>query len=133
MAEQSQTNPNRPGCLLVLVAIFALYQIVRVPVVLQQADLFNQQLSVSPIAQAGIASLWAVIFISCAVGLAIANPIALRYSKWLLIAFILYRTGHYAIFARADYDRQRIVFVGIVIALIIIVMSFNIVRQREVS
>ncbi|MGQ9887134.1 MAG: hypothetical protein ACUVSX_01465 [Aggregatilineales bacterium] len=56
------------------------------------------------------AGLWALLFALLTVNLWQLRPNALRYTAAALSAFVLYSAARLALYARADYDRQRLPF-----------------------
>lgn len=63
---------------------------------------------------------WAVAAALVAVALLRRHPRAGVFAAWLVIGFMSYSLGRLAVFARADYDRQRLPF--LVVATIVVVM-----------
>lgn len=69
--------------------------------------------------------MWTLVFLWAAVRLSRAVPLAHTHAVLLLFAFAGYNVVHMIVFARADYDRQRIPFllVALVIGLLLIGLS----------
>ena len=56
------------------------------------------------------ASAWALLFALLTVNLWRLRPSAVRHTTVALIAFVLYSAARLALYARADYDQQRLPF-----------------------
>jgi lysylphosphatidylglycerol synthetase-like protein (DUF2156 family) len=54
------------------------------------------------------ASVWALIFTLLAVNLWLLRPRAVRQAAWAAIVFAAYSAARLALYAQADYDRQRL-------------------------
>lgn len=54
------------------------------------------------------ASVWALIFTLLAVNLWLLRPRAVRQAAWAAIAFAAYSAARLALYAQAEYDRQRL-------------------------
>lgn len=76
--------------------------------------------SVLPLFEAAAHTLWALGFAAITLALVKKRPNALRYCGWMLLGFMLYGLIHRAVFARADYDRQRLPFL---IAVFVIILA----------
>jgi len=128
MTTPSDSSSDRPGCLIFITAILGVYQIIFAFRVLQQADILSE--SSLPVAmQVTVATVWAVGFLLATVGLVRHNRLALRYSGWLIVTFILYNLLRVVAFAQADYDRQRLPFL-MILTLIILIVPLVILLQR---
>jgi hypothetical protein len=83
---------------------------------LQPAPVLADQLSLLPALEFIAAALWAMVFAVVALRLWWLHR-ARRLFGWTLISWIAYSVARLALFARADYDRQRLPFL-IVAALV---------------
>lgn len=122
---------RRLGCVSLLVAIFALYQTLYAVRVLQQRELFENWFSGAITLQVISAVVWASVFFVCLVGLWFREQWANRAVLPLFIGFILFRAGRYALFAQADYDQQRLVFIIGLSVIIVAIPSIIFLRQRR--
>jgi FtsH-binding integral membrane protein len=77
--------------------------------------------------------IWALVFAAGAVSLWRRGQTALKRALWLLVVFMIYSAVRLAIFAQADYDRQRLPFVLGLAALLLTAVALNPVRQRFAS
>ena len=130
-SNSSYSYHRRLGCVSLLVAIFALYQTLYAVRVLQQRELFENWFSGGITLQVVSAVVWTSAFFACLVGLWLRWQWANRAAIPLLIGFILFRAGRYALFAQADYDRQRLLFIIGLSVMIIALPSFILLRQRR--
>ena len=67
--------------------------------------------------------LWALIFTFIAFTLLQRKRHALRIALWGLMGFALYSVARLALFAQAEYDRQRLPFLFIVMTLFLLVLT----------
>lgn len=129
MSDDPPELTQRPGCLIIIVALLGLYQIIFASRVLQQAHILTGH--PIPIAiQVGLAVGWALAFFVAAVGLVRGKWLALRYSGWLMVAFFAYNLLRIALFAQADYDRSRLPFL-IGLTLLILVVPMLVLLRRD--
>lgn len=130
-SNQSQVPHRRLGCTSLLVAIFALYQILYALRVLQHGEIFGDWYSSAVILQVGSAVIWAIVFIACFIGLWQQQRWAWRYSPLMLMAFVMFRVMRYTVFAQADYDRQRLLFIVALTIILLATPFFMFLRGRS--
>lgn len=123
----SKTSKHRPGCssrlkwltgLLALTQVGAVVQAARVP-----ADLAAQVSLLLPL-EFVAAALWALVFALVTVAQFRRRPGALRSTVWALAAFLVYNLVRWLVFARADYDRDRLPFLLVSSLVLIILIAF---------
>lgn len=68
------------------------------------------QVSLLPALEFVAHAFWAVGFGLLSLALVKNRPHGLRYTGWMLLGFMLFSIIRLLIFARADYDRQRLLF-----------------------
>ncbi|MCU0514200.1 MAG: hypothetical protein MUE40_16715 [Anaerolineae bacterium] len=98
--------------LLAVCAILSVFQIINAVLVLQLPDAVSQRLSLPPGVQAALSLLWALLFAGSSGWLYRGPHRAARRVWWLLAGFALYSWLRLALFARADYDRDRLLFLA---------------------
>lgn len=130
MSESGQDSAKRSGCFILFLAILSLYQIFFAFRVFNDNGLYGNSLSLPPIVQAGLAVLWAILFLVALLGLVRGQSYAVGYSAWLMISFIVYSLLRIVFFAQADYDRQRIPFLVVGTILILIIPAWLLLRGK---
>jgi putative exporter of polyketide antibiotics len=133
MSEQNQKSPKRYAYLLFILAILSLYQILFAFRVLIDRGLYGDNLSLSPVIQAGMALLWAILFLIAVLGLARGKRFGLGYSAWLIISFVVYNVLRVILFAQADYERNRIPFLVMGAIMILIIPVLVLLRRDNQS
>jgi hypothetical protein len=129
MDNQPNNISRSPGCLPVLTAILGLYQIIFALHVLQQADHFPD-VGVPVMILVSWSMLWAVGFLGLTVGLVRRNHLALRYSGWFVIVFLIMGLLRSVIFAQADYNRNRLPFLALM-TLVILAVPLLVLLRKE--
>ncbi|MCC6613875.1 MAG: hypothetical protein IT320_10385 [Anaerolineae bacterium] len=71
------------------------------------------EISLVPLVEFIVGVMWAVIFAYIALQLWRRKPRAPRFLGWALVAWIGYSVFRLSVFARADYDRQRLPFLWV--------------------
>lgn len=56
------------------------------------------------------------------------RPRALYHAGWLLIGLLVYHAARWAIFVRADYDRQRLLFLLALAAILLLISTALVLR-----
>lgn len=125
----AQTSPRQPRRLILLTAFLALLQLgaairtLRVP-----ADLAGQ-ISL-PLPLEFVASgFWALLFALCTLNLIRLEKHAQRHTFRALIGFILYSVVRLLLFAQADYDQQRLPFLFITTAIMLLITVAYLLRR----
>lgn len=75
------------------------------------------------------ASGWALLFALLTVNLWRLRPSAVRHAAAAATAFVLYSAARLALYARADYDRQRLPFVLLAVLLCCTVPALYLLRR----
>lgn len=75
--------------------------------------------------------IWGTLFGLASLGLARRRRRGALIFAWLMIGFSLYSLGRLAVFAQADYDRQRLPFLAAITAVFIILLAVTIVRSSS--
>lgn len=132
-----QPSPNLPrnGCFYRLLWLStALMALVQVGLVWRAAQIppeLAAQVSLSlPLEFVG-GLLWALIFALVTLWLVLRRRGALRAAGWTLVVFALYNGARWLVFTRADYDRQRLPFLGIAAFVFVIIMVVFVVRRPQ--
>lgn len=116
---RSAQHPTRPNRRLALLVLFALHQLINA-VNMLMLPVMAEDLRLSPRLDAVISTVWALVFVS--VALSTLWPTSFKRlpsfaTTWrvivLLTLFSLYQMTRLAVFAQADYDRQRLPFLAI--------------------
>lgn len=121
MTTQPTRSPaRRPTYFRWLIALMGLMVLYHGAAVVSISAERELPVSVLPLFEAAAHTLWALGFAAITLALVKRRPNALRYCGWMLLGFMLYGLLHLAIFARADYDRQRLPFL---IAVFVIILA----------
>jgi hypothetical protein len=75
------------------------------------------------------AGAWALIFALLTVTLWRLRPRAVRQTAWALIAFAAYSAARLAVYAQADYDRQRLPVALLALAVCAAVPALYLLRR----
>jgi cytochrome bd-type quinol oxidase subunit 2 len=133
MNENAPTPPSRTGCscLLPLLTLgFALFQL---GVIIRNATLPPELAAVVtlPLGLEFILSIvWLLLFVDVTFALMRKNPPPVNRAVWLICVFIIYSVARLVLFVRADYDRQRLPFVLIVVILMLIFPAVYLMRRK---
>jgi hypothetical protein len=122
-------NPTRrPRWLIILTLLLSIFQIGSATRVLQiPADVAAQIHLILPL-EFIASAVWAILAALVMVGLFQRWQRAQLYATILLVAFTLYSLVRLALFAQADYDRERLPFLFAVGSVFIIITLVYIVR-----
>ena len=116
--------PARPRRWLLRISIvLALIQAGAIYNTLQRRADLDAQVHLSLPIELTASILWALIFTFIAFTLLQRKRHALRIALWGLIGFALYSVVRLALFTEAEYDRQRLPFLFIVITLFLLVLT----------
>src|SRR5215813_11069325 len=132
MRTEQHSLPRRSRVLLVLTAALALFQAGAFLQVFQIPADLAAQISLPLPAQAVASAFWAVLAVIVTVMLWQRRPNAKRLAVSLLVAFSIYSLIRLLLFTQADYDRQRLGFLTLLIALVAaltVIGSFFISRR----
>jgi hypothetical protein len=77
-----------------------------------------------------LAIIWMLLFTDVTFALMRKNPPPVYRAILLICVFIIYSVARLVLFVRADYDRQRLPFVLIVVILTLIFPAIYLVRRR---
>jgi hypothetical protein len=75
--------------------------------------------------------LWALIFTLVVVNLLRRWRRGLLQAAWALLAFVIYSGARLILFARADYDRERLPFALLLLLLVSITPAVYLVRRHR--
>ncbi len=75
------------------------------------------------------AGAWALLFALLTVNLWRLRPRAVRQTAWAVIAFAIYSAARLVVYARADYDRQRLPVVLLALGLVCVVPALYLLRR----
>ncbi len=125
-SEQTQHHIGRLSrsrrWLLVLTVVLALIQLGAVYRALRLPDDLVSHVSLVMPLEIVMGIGWAAVFVWAAYHLLRHQAGALRKTTWALVAFGLYSFVRLVIFARADYDRQRLPFLFILIIFVLLIL-----------
>lgn len=110
MDEPTPLLPKRSRALTVLTLALAVFQAGAALNAVQVPAEVAGTVSLPPLLALVLAILWAGAFAWMTVRLWQRKPQVGRRAVWLVAGFIFYSIGRLALFARADYDRQRLPF-----------------------
>ena len=96
--------------LILLCLTLALFQIITALRVLQLPDAVASVVSIPPMLQVALSAGWALLFFMAAVTLYNRKVFSVRLAGGVIVAFMLYSLLRLVVFARADYDRERLPF-----------------------
>ena len=112
---------NTRRWLTVILGLLVLVQVGNIVYLLQLSPGLAQTLSLSSPMAILLAGLWTGLFVWGVMGLIRTN--ALNRALMIVIGFIVHSVARLAIFADADYDRERVPFLVVGSALIVIFLS----------
>ncbi len=125
----TQTFPRRPRRLIFLTACLMLFQFGAAIRALQVPADLAEKISL-PLPLEFIASgFWALLFALCTLKLIRLEADARRYIILAIIGFIIYSTARLLLFAQADYDQQRLPFLFITNAIILLMTVAYLLRR----
>jgi hypothetical protein len=124
-----QTEPSGCSCgLIVLTGLLALYQVGAALQAMRLTDEMVSVVSLSPPLEFVAGILWALIFIAAFFGLLQGRQRAVRFAGLSIIGFATYSALRLLLFARADYDRQRLPILLVTTALMLIIPAAYLLR-----
>ncbi len=119
--EDIQQNPlptasqaQQPGCLLLISAVFGLYQIIFAFRVLHFSEIFTGSPVIPVPVHSILSALWGIILLWGVVLVARKKRSALPYMSWSIIAFVVYSLLRTIVFTQSDYDQGRLPFLIII-------------------
>jgi hypothetical protein len=118
MSESSSRLNKRGGCLLFFLSILALFQIVFAFRVLEDSTMYGEIL-ISPFIHVGMSLAWLVIILWAAY--AVLRKKAYELGVYTIIAYLVFRLLQVMFFAGADYDRNRIPFLLLVMLFLLLI------------
>ncbi|NWG17961.1 MAG: hypothetical protein HXY41_15155 [Chloroflexi bacterium] len=125
-------KPCRPRRLLALAVLLAIFQAGAAGRALGVSEAARVPVSLpSALAFAG-GAVWALVWVLVALALWRRQARACRYAAWAGVGFAFYSLGRLAVFAQADYDRQRLPFLTIAIFAFSTVLLISIIRSSKV-
>ena len=118
MSESPLRISKRGGCLLVVLTILGLFQILFAFRVLEDSTIYGES-SFPPLIQVGMSLIWLVIILWAAY-------VVLRKKAYdsginIIIAYLVFRLLLVMVFAQADYDRNRIPFLLLVMLFLLLI------------
>lgn len=131
MPERPQHSSPGYAYVMSIITILVVYQILYAGRVLIDNRVMLQGLPLDAIIRSGIALLWVILFSHAALQLWRKHEGIIRYSHYLIIAFVLSSLLQTALFVQADYNRNRIAFQVMVTLLISIVPILLLLRQSR--
>ena len=109
---------KRGGTLLFFLTILAVFQIVFAFRVLEDSTMYGES-SISPAVHVGMSLVWLVIILSAAY--AVHRNKAYELGVNTIIAYLVFRLLQVMFFAEADYDRNRIPFLLLVMFFLLLI------------
>jgi uncharacterized membrane protein YhaH (DUF805 family) len=131
MTENGKNPARRSRWLLLCMCVLAAVQIGAAFNVLQLPAETAASLSLPVNIQAGLGVLWAGAFLWTAAGLWQRQPEARNRARWLLGVFMLYSVVRLTLFARADYDQQRLPFLVVAALILLVLLLFRIASSTR--
>ncbi|MDX2139195.1 MAG: hypothetical protein SF123_13995 [Chloroflexota bacterium] len=116
--------------LIVTALVLAIIHVVGAVRALQPPPVPADQISLLPALEFIAATLWALVFAVVALRLW-RLPGAQRLFGWALIVWISYSVVRVALFARADYDRQRLPFLITTAVFACVFIAWFTLRRRS--
>ncbi len=127
------SSPRRERGLIVVAALLALIQASAAWRALHVHDALAAQVSLLPGLEAAAGAGWALAAAWVTVMLLRRRPRARWYATGLLAGFALYSLGRLAVFAQADYDRQRLPFLAVATVAVLAVLVAYVARSAQVE
>lgn len=125
-----QSPPRRTRWLIGLTAALALFQAGAVLQALNVPAEVAAQVSLPLIFQVVISAVWAVLTGWASWQLWHCKPSAGRNALWVLAGFSIYSLFRLLLFSQADYDRERLPFLSLLTAIILVMLAAALRRQR---
>lgn len=110
MDHSASPLPPRPRGLIVLTSLLALFQVGAIVAVAQTPADIVGKINLPSVLTLILAAGWIVAFVGITARLWQRKPGAKNRAVWLAVGFIVYSLARLALFAHADYDRQRLPF-----------------------
>lgn len=124
------SSPRRERGLIVVAALLAIMQ---ASAAWRALHIPGEQVSLLPGLEAAAGAGWALAAAWVMVILLRRRPRARWYATGLLAGFALYSLGRLAVFAQADYDRQRLPFLAVATAAVLAVLVAYVARSAQVD
>jgi hypothetical protein len=118
MQEENLQTPKRGGCLLFLLTILGLFQILLAFRVLEDSIIYGE-VRFPPVVQVGISLIWLVIILWTVQ--AVFRKQSYDAGITTIIAYLVFRLLQVVFFAEADYDRNRIPFLLLVMVSLLLI------------
>jgi hypothetical protein len=118
MPQENFQVTKRGGCLLFFMTILAVFQIVFAFRVLEDRPMYGES-SISPFFHVGMSLAWLVIILWAAY--AVLRKKAYELGVYTIIAYLVFRLLQVMFFAGADYDRNRIPFLLLVMLFLLLI------------
>lgn len=125
-------NASRHPFLILVCLILALFQIITALAVLQLPDAVAPAVSIPGMLQVVLSACWALVFFTVAVRLFYRKRRSVWQAGGWMVLFVLYSLLRLVVFARADYDRERLPFLIIITVLLLALPVWRLLRlQRD--
>ncbi len=115
-----------------LAALLAIFQASAAWRALSVTDEMRALVSLPVALEFAAGAAWALLWTLAALGLWQGRARARFYAAYAGVGFAFYSLGRLAIFAQADYDRQRLPFLAIIIFALSIILMIYINRSSKV-
>lgn len=125
----TQVLSRRPRRLILITACLTLFQLGAVLRALQVPANLTAQISLPLPLEIVASGFWALVFALLTLNLIRLKAYAQRSTPWAIIGFIAYSAIRLLIFAQADYDRQRLPFLFISSAIILLIPVAYLLRR----
>lgn len=122
---EKKKNPRKGQTFfLAAMALFFLIHLVNLVRMLQLPNDLNNQISLVPSFEIMMSIFWLFVTIWVVILLLGNHENALNRALWVSFGFIIYSVARLLIFTRADYDRQRIIFLVVIVLGLLLLFSF---------
>jgi len=124
MNEQKKNPRKGQTFFLATMALFFLIHLVNLIRMLQLPNDLTNQISLVPSFEIVMSAFWLFTTIWVLILLLGNHENAVNRALWVSFGFIIYSVSRLMIFTRADYDRQRIIFLAIIVVGLLLLFSF---------
>lgn len=127
---QPQLNrQDRVGLWVIIFILLILYQIIATIKVLQLQDTLHIRTSIPALFALGMSIIWVISFSGVTLALLRHKRGASRFAMGVAVGFIVYNTLRLALFAQADYDRERLPFLLLIAAILLVGPLLSLLRD----
>ena len=122
---EKKKNPHKgQSFFLATMALFFLIHLVSLIRMLQLPNNLTNQISLVPSFEIVMSKFWLFVTIWVVTLLLRNHKNAVNRALWVSFGFIIYSVSRLLIFTQADYDRQRIIFLMVIVLGLLLLFSF---------